>query len=135
MTEHIDGNNHLDLMDDEEQLESKALFVNRSHIRANRLNDAEVEEARSRRVKEVQMWSILREIFSYLCFLWIVYTLSYSNRDNNAFVQVNHLRNYFLNIGHNRYDYTKVRILFFLKTFSKKFDIDRLYQLMNIGIG
>jgi hypothetical protein len=135
MTEHIDGNNHLDLMDDEEQIESKPLFINRSRTRANRLNDAEVEEARSRRVKEVQMWSILREIFSYLCFLWIVYTLSYSNRDNNAFVQVNHLRNYFLNIGHNRYDYTKVRILFFLKTFSKKFDIDRLYQLMNIGIG
>jgi len=54
------------------------------------------------------MWSIVREILSYLCFLWIVYTIACSNRTNNDVLQVNHLREFFLNIGHPDYDYTKV---------------------------
>ncbi len=68
----------------------------------------EVEEARSRRVREVQMWSIIREILSYLCFLWLIYVITYSNNNQNAFRQVNHLRQYFMNIGHKKNDYTKV---------------------------
>jgi len=67
-----------------------------------------VEEARIHRAEYIQMWSIVREILSYLCFLWIVYTIACSNRTNNDVLQVKHLRQFFLNIGHPDYDYTKV---------------------------
>jgi hypothetical protein len=95
-------------------LQNKSLFITRSRTRANRLNIDEVKEARSRRVKEIQMWSIIREILSYLCYLWIVYALTFATRDNNSFMQVNHLRHFFLNIGHSQHDYTKVKFFFFL---------------------
>ena len=85
-------------------------FVNRPHVRANRLNKAQVQEARSRRIKETQMWLIIREFLSCLFFLCIVYTISNSNRNNKAYLQVNHLRHFFMNSGDSRYDYTKVRI-------------------------
>jgi hypothetical protein len=125
--EEIEDTNQPDLIDGEEESH---------HIRAKRLTKYEVEEARRRRRKEIQMWSSIREILSYVCFLWIVYAVAYSNRNNNAFLQVNHLRHFFLNIGHSQYDYTKVKVLFcFLKISLKKFNIDRLYQLKNIGIG
>ncbi len=92
------------------------MFINRSHTRANRLNKAELAEARNRRLKDVHMWSIIREVLSYSCFLWILFVTAYSNRDSNAFLQVNHLRHFFLNIGHSSYDYTKVRALSSRKT-------------------
>lgn len=62
------------------------------------------------------MWSIIREICSYVCFIYIGYAVSYSTRNPNAFLQANHLRKFFLNIGHSQYDYTKVikkRFFFF----------------------
>ncbi len=55
------------------------------------------------------MWSIIREVTVYLCFIWILYVISYSNRNNNDFLQVNHLRHFFLNIGSSSNDYTQVR--------------------------
>ncbi|CAF3684254.1 unnamed protein product [Adineta steineri] len=94
------------LDEDEEYLHSiknKFLFIYRSPIRANRLNQDEIISARDRRLKEVYMWSILREIFIYICFLSLLCIITYSNRHSNAFLQVNHLRKYFLNS-----DYTKI---------------------------
>ncbi len=55
------------------------------------------------------MWAILREIGVYICFVWILFVMSYSNHDINSFNQVKHLRNFFLNIGHSNYDYTQVK--------------------------
>ena len=54
------------------------------------------------------MYSVLREILSCCCFIVIVYLISYSNRNTNSFLQVNHLRHYFLNIGRSTDDFTKV---------------------------
>jgi hypothetical protein len=65
--------------------------------------------ARDQRLKEIHMWSIIREVTVYLCFIWILYVISYSNRNNNDFLQVNHLRHFFLNIGSSSNDYTQVR--------------------------
>jgi hypothetical protein len=64
--------------------------------------------AREQRLKEIRMWSIIQEITAYLCFLWILYAISYSNRNNNDFLQVNHLRHFVLNIGHSNNDYTQI---------------------------
>jgi hypothetical protein len=123
MTEHIDSAHHVSLMQNKEQYDRNkdtSIFISRSHTRANRLTKYEVEEARSRRLRNIQMWSIIREILSYLFFLWIIYAISYSNRNENAFRQVNHLRRFFMNIGHVNHDYTKVKYLdfFFLENFT-----------------
>ncbi len=77
-------------------------------VRAKCLNKAEIACARYHRLKEIRMWLILREIFTYLCFLSVLSVIIYSHRDTNSFLQVNHLRKYFLNQRQTNYDYTKV---------------------------
>ena len=54
------------------------------------------------------MWSFIREVLTYLSFLSLICILTYGNRDQNSFLQVNHLRNYFLNSRQTDCDYTKV---------------------------
>ncbi len=56
------------------------------------------------------MWSIIREIFIYSCFLSLLYIVTYSNHQSNSFLQVNHLRKYFLNSRQINCDYTKVSL-------------------------
>ncbi|GAB6020442.1 polycystic kidney disease 1-like 2 [Chamberlinius hualienensis] len=46
---------------------------------------AALNEARRQRLKEVQMWSVLREILGYILFLWILVVVSYGNRDPNGY--------------------------------------------------
>ncbi len=86
------------------------MFTYRSPIRANRLNKAEVDCARRQRLNELKMWSIIREIFIYLCFLSLLYIVTYSNHQSNSSVQVNHLRKYFLNSRQIDCDYTQVSL-------------------------
>ncbi len=93
------------------------MFTYRSPIRANRLTKAEVACARQQRLKELQMWSIIREIFIYSCFLSLLYIVTYSNHQSNSFIQVNHLRKYFLNSRQIDCDYTQVSLS------SKIFDL------------
>ncbi|CAF4285211.1 unnamed protein product, partial [Adineta steineri] len=100
------NDDQFDLNDDEEYLHSmkvNSLFLYRSPIRANRLNKGEITFARDQRLKEIYMWSILREIFIYSCFLSLLCIVTYSNHHPNASLQVNHLRNYFLDS-----DYTQI---------------------------
>ena len=87
-----------------------------------------MKEARSRRAREIQMWSIIRDILSYLCFLWTIYVITYSTRHSNASHQVKHLRQLFLNIDRPQHDYTKVSVLLLFKSSFKNFDIARFYQ-------
>ncbi|UJR32694.1 hypothetical protein I4U23_020153 [Adineta vaga] len=64
-----------------------SIFLSRPRTGINRLNKYELEEARTHRLKHLRMWIVTREILSYLYFLWTIYTLTYSNRNSNAFVQ------------------------------------------------
>jgi hypothetical protein len=111
VTEHMDDDdNNLHLANDEEY----AHLICPSSNRFDRLNANEIAYARSIRLKEIQMWSIIREALTYFGFVIVLYLITYSNRDQNAFLQVNHLRKIFLKTNP---DYTKVRyfaILFFL---------------------
>jgi len=88
-------------------------FISRSQIRVERLNEGEIAWARDQRVKELRMWLIIREVFTYLCFLSILYLVNYSNLNSNAFYQVKHLRKFFLNTNQIDQDYTKVNNSFF----------------------
>ncbi len=74
----------------------------------NRLSEHELANARADRLKEIQMWQIIKKFFIYFCFLSMICVISYSNVDQNAFFQVNHLRKYFLNSRQIDQDYRKV---------------------------
>jgi polycystin 1L2 len=92
--EYIDENS-IELNDDEEYLHSNPFSFHRSGIRANRLTKYELADARYRRLKDVQMWSIIREALTYFCFFAFLCVIVYSNYNSNSFLQVQHLRNYF----------------------------------------
>ncbi|CAF1313923.1 unnamed protein product [Adineta ricciae] len=100
--EFIDDDNedHPHLNNDEQYLHSldnQSPFNHRSKTQANRLNQAELAYIRDRRLKEIQMWSIIREIFTYLTFLALLYVITYSNINQHAFYEVQHLRQFFHN--------------------------------------
>ncbi len=105
VNEYIDEN-PIHLNKDESYLHSNQLY--RPRIRANCLNEAELVCARYHRLKQIHMWSIIREIFLYLCFLSLLSVIVYSNRDFNSYLQVKHLRKYFLNSRQMDNDYSKV---------------------------
>ncbi|CAM4981739.1 unnamed protein product, partial [Rotaria socialis] len=108
--EFIDDDN-IELNDDEEYLHSikaESSFIYRSQTVANRLDKVDIARARDRRLKEIQMWSIIREVFTFFVFLSLLYTITYTNVNNNAFYQVDHLQKFFLNTRQIDNDYTKI---------------------------
>ncbi|UJR27333.1 hypothetical protein I4U23_008626 [Adineta vaga] len=72
------------------------------------LTDGELIFARDKRLKEIRMWEIVRELIAYSSFLWILYLVSYSNRDPNAFFLMQHLREDLLDLNSKTNDYTKI---------------------------
>ena len=98
---------HMNDAEKNEEVDDRS-FSHRSFIRVKRLDDNEVINARNYRLKYLQMWSILREISIYLSFLAMLYVVSYSNRDPNAYLEVEHLRKLFLNSRQIDRSYTKV---------------------------
>ena len=48
-------------------------------------NCADLERLREQRIKELKMYSIIREICFYIVFLWTLMVVSYSNVDPLAF--------------------------------------------------
>ncbi|UYV63032.1 hypothetical protein LAZ67_2002892 [Cordylochernes scorpioides] len=68
-------------------------------------NNEGVQRAREERLKELKMTVIVKEIFSYCFFLWILIVLSYGNRDPSAFYLRNNLRNAFI---HGSVDFSKI---------------------------
>jgi hypothetical protein len=89
----------LELSGDEEYLHSikQSPFVLRSQHQVHRLNDGELVWARNQRMKEMQMWLIIREIISYCSFLILISLVTYSNLNLNSSLQVQHLRKFFYN--------------------------------------
>jgi polycystin 1L2 len=72
------------------------------------LTQGELAYARDRRLKEIKMWEIIRELIAYSSFLWILYVVSYSNRDPNAYYLMKHLKEDFLNLNNATEDFTQV---------------------------
>jgi polycystin 1L2 len=73
------------------------------------LTQGEIAYARDKRLNEIKMWEIVRELIAYMSFLWILYVVSYSNRDPNSYYLMNHLREDFLNLGNQTNDFTTVK--------------------------
>lgn len=62
-------------------------------------NTWELDRVREERLRELKMAAILREIASYLFFLWILTVLSYGNRDPSAYFLQQSLRHEFVDNG------------------------------------
>ena len=84
-------------------------YIYRSSKGIDRLNQGELAFARQQREKEVQMWSIIHEFVIYVIFITLICLITFSNRGENHFYQVKHLRSYFLNTRQIDQDFTKVR--------------------------
>jgi hypothetical protein len=94
------------------------LFTYRPPVNAECLNEAQIACARHNRLQEIHMWSIIREIFINICFLVLLSTLIYSNRQSNSFLQVQHLQKYFLNT--REIDNNYLEVCFFLICLNEK---------------
>lgn len=84
------------------------MFTYRAPVHFDRLNEAQVAYARNQRLKELQMWSFLRKSFLCIGYLVILSMITFSNRDQTAFRQVQHLRKFVLNTRQIDHDFTKV---------------------------
>ena len=80
---------------DEEYLHNNEA-ADRALPRPDRLTPGELANARRLRLREVLMWSIVREMLVYLCFVLLLSVIVYSHCDGNASLQSRHLRKYFL---------------------------------------
>lgn len=74
------------------------------------LSEIELVAARNERLKLIHMWSILRKTAVYMGYLVVLLIITYSHRQQNAFLQVQHLRKYLLNTRDIDHDYAKVCI-------------------------
>ncbi|XP_023225224.1 uncharacterized protein LOC111626157 [Centruroides sculpturatus] len=96
------------LADDEEWLHTDAIIPIKKKISYQPPNSARIEKARREREKELKMAAIIKEIFSYVFFLWILIILSYGNRDPNAFFLKTNLENAFIKKGDPNIDFTAI---------------------------
>ena len=62
----------------------------------DRLSESQTQCARIVRLRELRMWKLVRDVLYQLFFIWIVFMINYLNRNDDNFLQVNHLRGYFL---------------------------------------
>ena len=85
-------------------------FVSRAQPRARRLNEGELAWARDQRLKELRMWSIIREVATYFGCLVVLYLATYSNLNGYSFQQMQHLKIFFLNTRQASADFTQVSL-------------------------
>lgn len=102
---------------DEEYLhafQDKSLLTFRTKSGHIPLTQGEIAFARDKRLKQIRMWEIIRELIAYSSFLWILYVVSYSNRDPNGFYLVKHLRNDLLNLNNATESFNNVCFFLFV---------------------
>ncbi len=92
------------------------MFTDRPLVRVEPLNKTKLAIARYQRLREIQMWSIIRKIFTNICFVVLLSLLIYSNHQSNSFLEVQHLQKYFLNT--REIDNNYLEVCFFLNLFD-----------------
>ncbi|CAF3754605.1 unnamed protein product [Adineta steineri] len=113
-SEYINEDDEFNISNDEEYLHSleyHSLFSSQSRKSINRLNENEITNARDQRLKEIQMWAIIREFIICFTFAILVFIITYSSLEQHSFYQVNHLRAYFLNERQTSADYTQINTI------------------------
>ena len=105
----------------------------RRRTRINRLTEGQIAHARSIRIQEMHMWSIIRRAFIYVSVFTVLCVLTYSNRNLNSFLQVHHLHRYFTNSRQMEANFMDVS--FPLRHTLRLIFFDRFPRLMSIGCG
>ncbi|XP_074649181.1 polycystin-1-like [Tubulanus polymorphus] len=68
-----------------------------------------LERAREQRLKEIQMYNIIREIIFYALFLWVLLSVSYTFRDPYSYKMKDHLEKFFIGKGGPVNDYSAIQ--------------------------
>ncbi|XP_014667045.1 PREDICTED: polycystic kidney disease protein 1-like 2 isoform X2 [Priapulus caudatus] len=90
----------VNLNEDEEWMHQDGVYVLRSQRSGYKPPPtAELNAARETRFKEMKMFEILRDLGIYIFFLWIVWVVSYSQRDPNSYEQQASFQAHFLAPG------------------------------------
>ena len=95
----------------------------------------ELAFAREQRLKEIQMWTIIREFSIYAIFIILISLITFSNRGENNFYQVKHLRSYFFNTRQTENDYKQVRYFNYSSFTQGGIRVFRFQQSLIIGNG
>ena len=99
----------IDLLPDEEWLHCVTPVRKKDRSRVYRPpNMSSLERTKLLRLKELKMTAILKDIFSYLFFLWILTVVSYGNRDPNAFPMKQTLVNTFVDGTNGGQNFMKI---------------------------
>ncbi|UJR10866.1 hypothetical protein I4U23_015053 [Adineta vaga] len=72
------------------------------------LSKTKVAKARTNRLREIQMWSSIRELFVFSCYLSILYAITYADRNPYSQAQVHHLKSFFLNLHSSTQSYVEI---------------------------
>ncbi|XP_076459182.1 polycystin-1-like [Babylonia areolata] len=70
---------------------------------------SELEAARQKRLNEIQMWSIVREVVIYSFFLWILLVISYRQRNSDTFLYKDTMERVFIMNNETDIDFGKIR--------------------------
>ena len=73
------------------------------------LNKAALMAAREKRLKEIKMWELIKEIGFHIAYLCVLLVLSYGNRDPNAYYLKQCFVSSFLRLGDENLDFSKVK--------------------------
>lgn len=100
----------IDLLPDEEWMHNLTpVRRNKNRSRFYKPNLKSMERLKLLRLKEIKMTIILKDIFSYLFFLWVLTILSYGNRDPNAYLMKDSLLKTFIEGGDEGENFNEVR--------------------------
>jgi hypothetical protein len=61
----------------------------------NQLHEHELQKAREKKLREKKAWHSLQEILFYFIFVWILFIVCFSQKDNSAFTYQTMLRRTF----------------------------------------
>ncbi|RWS14806.1 polycystic kidney disease protein 1-like protein 2-like protein [Dinothrombium tinctorium] len=104
---------NLELAPDEEWLHSLASLNIAKRSKRSKLyrppNLTALEKAKLERLKEMKMVEVLKDIWSYLLFLWILVVLSYGNRDPNAHLMKDTIQSAFIDGSNSGVAFTSIK--------------------------
>ena len=75
------------------------------------LNKTEVREMRKNRLREIEMFEIIYEIFVHVLFFWILYVVCYSNTNTETFKFQRSMNEMFVS-PNLKYDFNKVNLIY-----------------------
>ncbi|GFR02198.1 polycystic kidney disease protein 1-like 2 [Trichonephila clavata] len=118
-----------DLDDDDSDVDEEDPYLNEDEEWLHSVNSGNVvqrpkyrpidpsswEAARRLREKEVRMYGVLKEIGVYALYLWILFILSYGNRDPNSFYLREAVINNFIKPGDLWNDFNNVMVEIYLR--------------------